>query len=173
METHTNTSINANVCVLLLLCRCEWRSWLKAATSLTVTERHFTHMLCTCRLQTFVTGASGGAWTWEDMEATLVPEVCSRRKGCSRGVQPMKGLQKGRVTPGCYVGRTQKRCASEGAAWLNIRQRRYCIKYIRRLRVGELAEPLCSNHDIPLRENAGLQRYLTAGGVLSNGQKWL
>jgi hypothetical protein len=43
------------------------------------------------------TGASGGAWTWEDGEATLVPEVC----------RPLKGLQKGRLTPGCYVGRTE------------------------------------------------------------------
>jgi hypothetical protein len=51
---------------------------LVAATSLTVTKRHYTHMLCACRLQTFVTGASGGAWTWKDMEATLVPKVCSR-----------------------------------------------------------------------------------------------
>jgi hypothetical protein len=46
---------------------------LVAATSLTVTERHYTRMLCACRLQTFVTGASGGAWTWEDIEATLAP----------------------------------------------------------------------------------------------------
>jgi hypothetical protein len=34
----------------------------------------------------------------------------------ARGVQQIKRLQKGRVTPGCYIGRTQKRCAHEGAA---------------------------------------------------------
>ena len=44
---------------------------LVAATSLTVTEWHYTRMLCACRLQTFVTEASGGTWTWEDIGATL------------------------------------------------------------------------------------------------------
>jgi hypothetical protein len=44
---------------------------LVAATSLTVTERHYTRMLCACRLQTFVTEASGEVWTWEDIGATL------------------------------------------------------------------------------------------------------
>jgi hypothetical protein len=81
----------------------EWRSWLKAATSLTVTERHYTHMLWACRLQTFVTGASGGAWTWENIEATLALWVCSR----------WQGLQKGRLTPCCYVGRTEVRAKGQ------------------------------------------------------------
>jgi hypothetical protein len=47
---------------------------LVAATSLAATERHYTRMLCACRLQTFVTEASEGAWTWtwEDIGATLV-----------------------------------------------------------------------------------------------------
>jgi hypothetical protein len=31
-----------------------------------------------------VTGASRGAWTWKDWEATLMPEVCSRLNGCRR-----------------------------------------------------------------------------------------
>jgi hypothetical protein len=44
---------------------------LVAATSLTVTERRYTRMLCACRLQTLVTEASGGAWTWKDIGAIL------------------------------------------------------------------------------------------------------
>jgi hypothetical protein len=44
---------------------------LVAATSLTVTARHYTRMLCACRLQTFVTEASGEAWSWEYIGATL------------------------------------------------------------------------------------------------------
>ena len=46
---------------------------LVAATSLTVTEWHYARMLCARMVQTFVTGASGGAWTWENIEATLAP----------------------------------------------------------------------------------------------------
>jgi hypothetical protein len=42
---------------------------LVAATSLAVTERHYTRMLCACRLLPFITEASGGAWTWEDIGA--------------------------------------------------------------------------------------------------------
>jgi ferredoxin-thioredoxin reductase catalytic subunit len=44
---------------------------LVAATSLVVTKRHYTRMLCACRLQTFVTEASGEAWTWEDIGTAL------------------------------------------------------------------------------------------------------
>jgi hypothetical protein len=44
---------------------------LVAATSLAVTERRYTCMLCACRLQTFVTEACGEAWTWEDIGAAL------------------------------------------------------------------------------------------------------
>jgi hypothetical protein len=60
----------------------------------------------------------------------------------------MKGLQKGRLTPGCYVGRTKCDVRAKGQHRLDIGSSGTCfITLTRRLRVGELAEPLCSNHD--------------------------
>jgi hypothetical protein len=73
------------------------------------------------------------------------------------------------VTPGCYVGHTQqvRACgARRRGCWTGHIQRRYFnnntaikarkredaeVLQVRRLRVGEQAEPLCSNHDIFLR----------------------
>jgi hypothetical protein len=60
------------------------------------------------------------------------------------GVQPIKGLQKGSLNPCCYVGRTGVRAKGQRC---QLTVRSCFIQLTRRLRVGELAEPICSNHD--------------------------
>jgi hypothetical protein len=95
------------------------------------------------------------------------------------------------VTPGCYVGHTQqvRACgAQRRGSWIGHIQRRYFndiiaiearefedakVLQVRRLRVGEQAEPLCSNHDMVCHFDENIESRLKRKAIVVRRQKSL
>jgi hypothetical protein len=103
METHTYIIINANVCVLLLLCR--WRVE-KLAESCDLIDGNG------AALHAHAVRVKASDLRYRSEWGSL--DLGRHRSHLGAlGVQPMRGLQKGRLTPCCYVGRTEVRAKGQ------------------------------------------------------------